>query len=78
MVETVEADFCVLYVLGVASSEDSAFQTYESDCKVHLTPHSCPAFTVVTITQDGKITHGHVPDQAQVTCKGGLCTTFMP
>jgi hypothetical protein len=77
-IEPVPVQYCALFAVGVASSEVGAFQAYESACDQPGPTHTCPIFTVVTLTQDGKSTPGHVVDQAQVACQSGLCTTFMP
>ena len=79
LVEPVTLDFCGVFAVGVASSQLGAFQAYESVCDQSMgPPHSCPSFTVVTITQDGKTTPGHVLNEVQVSCQSGLCSTFMP
>lgn len=79
VVEPVSVPYCGQFAIGVASSELGAFQAYESVCDHPVGPvHTCPIFTVVTLTQDGKSTPGNVVNQAQVTCQNGLCTTFMP
>ncbi len=79
LVEAVSLQYCTLFAVGVASSELGAFQAYESACDQPMGPtHTCPIFTVETLTQDGKTTPGHVVNQAQVACQGGLCATFMP
>jgi hypothetical protein len=79
LVEPVPVQYCALFAVGVASSRLGAFQAFESACDQPMGPfHTCPIFTVVTLTEDGKTTPGHVVNEAQVTCQGGLCTTFMP
>jgi hypothetical protein len=79
LVEPVSVPYCALFAVGVASSELGAFQAYESVCDKPVGPtHTCPIFTLETLTQDGKTTPGHVVNQAQVTCQSGVCTTFMP
>jgi len=79
LVEPVPVPYCGQFAIGVASSELAAFQAYESACDHPMGPtHTCPIFTVMTFTQDGKSTPGNVVSQAHVACQSGLCTTFMP
>jgi hypothetical protein len=77
LIEPVSQPYCTTYEVGVASSELGAFQAYESACDKPSGPtHTCPIFTVMTITQDGKITPGSEMVQVQVACQGGVCSTF--
>jgi hypothetical protein len=79
MIESVSVPYCGWFAIGVASSELGAFQAYESVCDQPVGPvHTCPIFTEVTYTQDGKSAPGNMVNQVQVTCQSGLCTTFMP